>query len=374
MKTAKRIIALLLVLAMAFSVAVCAVSAEETKETTHKITDHFGNEVEVPYEVNRVVVCNIYPLPSVITIFFDSAEKLVGIAPASMTAAQNSLLGELYPEILKASTTFTDGTDCNIEEVMALQPDVVFYGASDKAFAEKLAEAGIPALGFSVNKWDYDSIETLNNWIDLLSQVFPENDKTEIVKKYSDETYKMVQDRVKDLKDEEKRQAFVLFNYNDTAIATSGAHFFGQWWLDAIGAVNVANEIDKDNAAPVSMEQIYGWNPDLIFITNFTQAKPEDLYENKIGTNDWSEIEAVKTENCYKMPLGMYRSYTPGVDTPITLMWLAKQAYPELFEDIDITAETVKYYEEVFGVKLTDEQAEQIFTPVTSASAVFDKK
>ena len=71
------------------------------------------------------------------------------------------------------------------------------------------------------------------------------------------------------------------------------------------------------------------------------------------------------------MPLGMYRSYTCGVDTPVTLLWLAKTVYPSLFEDIDITAETKKYYQEVFGITLTDEQANKIFSPVSAAGTGF---
>ena len=71
------------------------------------------------------------------------------------------------------------------------------------------------------------------------------------------------------------------------------------------------------------------------------------------------------------MPLGMYRSYTPGVDTPVTLLWMAKTAYPELFQDIDITQETKTYYKEVFGIELTDQQAASIFTPTAEAGSGF---
>ena len=42
--------------------------------------------------------------------------------------------------------------------------------------------------------------------------------------------------------------------------------------------------LKKDNAVPVNMEQIYKYNPDIIFVTNFTQAQPEDLYNNTIGS------------------------------------------------------------------------------------------
>ena len=70
------------------------------------------------------------------------------------------------------------------------------------------------------------------------------------------------------------------------------------------------------------------------------------------------------------MPLGMYRSFTPGIDTPVTLLWLAKTAYPELFEDIDVTAEAMNYYKDVFGVELTNEQAQSIFAPSSDAGKI----
>ncbi len=373
-----KVVSLMLVLVMVLSLAACdgknsSSDAEDTTQAdgTHVIVDHLDNEVEVPNQVDKVVVCGVYPLPSVLTIFFDSADKIVGMPAPSMTAAQNSLLGELYPEILNAKTDFIDGSTINIEELMKLEPDVVFYGASEPEVGEQLTNAGFTAVAVSVNKWNYDAIETLNHWIELFSEIFPENDKTDIVADYSDKVYKMVQDRVKDLSDEERANAFFLFKYDDTTMMTSGENFFGQWWCDAIGAKNVANELKQDNQVAVSMEQVYAWNPDLIYITNFTQATPDDLYNNAFAADDWSPITAVANHNVYKMPLGMYRSYTPGVDTPITLMWLAKQAYPSLFEDIDITEETVKYYKEVFGVDLTNEQAEKIFAPVKDAAAGF---
>ncbi|MBR4780963.1 MAG: ABC transporter substrate-binding protein [Lachnospiraceae bacterium] len=338
---------------------------------THIVTDHAGNSVEVPNVINRIVVADIYPMASVLTVFFDSAEKIVGMAAPCMSAAKNGLLGELYPEILNAKTDFIDGTNVNIEELLKLNPDVVFYSAGSKEEGEAYKNAGIPAIAISPGKWGYDAIETLNQWIETLVQLFPENDKSKIVREYSEKTYKMVQERVSGLSDADKVKVFFLFQYSDSNIMTSGKKFFGQWWCDAIGAKNAAEELEKDNSVAVNMEQIYVWNPELIFITNFNTAKPDDLYGNTVGSYDWSEIEAVKNKQVYKMPLGMYRSYTCGVDTPVTLLWLAKTVYPTLFEDIDITAETKKYYQEVFGITLTDEQANKIFSPVSAAGTGF---
>ena len=109
----------------------------------------------------------------------------------------------------------------------------------------------------------------------------------------------------------------------------------------------------------------------MILITNFTSAQPQDLYDNTVGSYDWSGVSAVKNQQVYKMPLGMYRSYTPGVDTPVTLLWLAKTVYPDLFTDIDIVEKTKDYYKTVFGVELTEEQAASIFAPASDAAAGF---
>ena len=69
------------------------------------------------------------------------------------------------------------------------------------------------------------------------------------------------------------------------------------------------------------------------------------------------------------MPLGWYRSYTPGVDTAITLQWVAKSVYPELFQDIDIEQVTREYFNNYFSIELTDEQLEKMFNPPREASA-----
>jgi iron complex transport system substrate-binding protein len=373
MNKIRKILCLILTVTMLLSITGCSKSSTGTNSLNDMITitDQGGNVVKVPGHINRIVVCDILPLPSVLAVFFDSAKKIVGMAQPSMTAAKNSLLSKLYPEILNAKTGFINGSDVNVEELTALKPDVVFYSASSKELGDKLRKAGFNAVAISVNKWNYNAIETLNNWIALLSQIFPDNDKSKIVKDYSDKTYELVQKRVAKLPENEKTKLFFLFKYSENSISTSGNQFFGEWWAEAIGAVNIGKEINKDNAVQVNMEQIYKWNPDKILITNFTTAQPEDLYNNSTGSYNWSGIKAVENKQVYKMPLGMYRSYTPGVDTPITLLWMAKTVYPDLFKDINITDEVKKYYKTVFGINLTDQQANSIFTPVSDAGVGF---
>ena len=376
----KKIISLLLAAMMILSLGACGNRGgneqdggqkTETDKGSHVVTDHSGNEVKVPNEIDRIVVCDILPLSSVLTVFFDSAEIIVGMSDTAMAAAKNGLLGELYPEILNAKTDFIDGSTVNTEELMKLEPDVVIYNAVNGELGDQLRNAGFAALAVSVNKWEYDCIETLNQWVALLSELSPENGKKDVVEKKSREMYDFVQERIRTIPNEEREQVFFLYKYSDTSIETSGKKFFGQWWADAAGAVNVGEAMETDNSVVVNMEQIYTWNPSVIFITNFTSAVPEDLYNNSVGNYNWSTIDAVKNQRVYKLPLGMYRSYTPGADTPVTLLWMAQTLYPEVFADVDIIQTAMDYYKEVFGVVLTEAQAASIFAPVSEAGEGF---
>ena len=347
-------------------------SASATAQpSTVTITDHADREVEVPTNPKRVAVLGIYPLPSMLTVYLDSCDSIVAMEPGSMNAAKNGILSQLYPDITNITTDIMDGDDVNIESLLALKPDVVFYNASDTQDLEKLENAGLTAVAFSATKWKFNCTETFNEWMNLLDHIYPEHagNREELIKKYSSDTYNKIQDTVKNV--EEKQKVLFLFQYDENAMITSSSKFFGQWWCDAVGAVNVAKDVpaEKTNAV-ITMEQVYEWDPDVIVITNFTQAKPDDLYNNAIGSDDWSNVSAVKNKRVYKMPLGTYRTYTPSVDSPMTLEWLAQAVYPELFKDMDVKADVKEYYQNLFGVTLTDEQVDQMYTPNASASSM----
>ena len=348
-----------------------ASASATTQPSTVTITDHADREVEVPTNPKRVAVLGIYPLPSMLTVYLDSCDSIVAMEPGSMNAAKNGILSQLYPEITNITTDIMDGDDVNIESLLALKPDVVFYNASDTQDLEKLENAGLTAVAFSATKWKFNCTETFNEWMNLLDQIYPEHagNREELIKKYSTDTYNKIQDTVKNV--EEKQKVLFLFQYDENSMITSSSKFFGQWWCDAVGAVNVAQDVpaEKTNAV-ITMEQVYEWDPDVIVITNFTQAKPDDLYNNAIGSDDWSNVSAVKNKRVYKMPLGTYRTYTPSVDSPMTLEWLAQAVYPELFKDMDVKADVKEYYQNLFGVTLTDEQVDQMYTPNASASSM----
>lgn len=374
----KKLAAVALGMAMVLGAAGCGNSATEDTEQntetaesaesagTRTVVDDTGVEVEIPEKLDRIVISSILPLPSVYCFFRGSSEGLVGIHPSSMAAAENSYLTTVYPEITELDTSFVENGEINIEQLMKLEPDVVFYSAANTDEREMYDNAGIKAIGFSTTLSDYNCIETFANWVDLLGQIFGDSDRAQEVIEYGRSVEAQVLEKTATLSDEEKPKVLVLFNYGDGTITTSGSNFFGEYWIEAAGGINVAAEL---NGQPeINMEQIYAWNPDMIFITNFSSVLPEDLYNNTIEGDDWSNVKAVQEGQVYKFPLGMYRWFPPSSDTPLALMWLAKTIQPELFADIDIDQEIKDYYVKYYNVELTDDDLQVIYNPAREAA------
>lgn len=338
-----------------------AEALEQTPEG-RTVVDHDGIEVDIPEQIDRIAVGNIGPMASVLTLFLGSGESIVGMSPMSMSAAENGILGELFPELLDADTSFLQASNINVEKLLTLEPDLVLIQSGQSEVRTQLENAGLTVVAFGVGTFKYDIINTYEAWIDLLSQIFPANDKMEEVTAYSKEVLELVQSRVSDIPEAERKRALFLFQYDETQMVASGRNFFGQYWCESAGAVNVAQDIEAGQAT-ITMEQVYEWRPDVIFITNFTNTKPADLYANAVGSDDWSLVKAVQEQQVYKMPLGSFRTYSVSADMPVTLLWVAKTIYPDLFSDIDTDAEVKDFYQRIYGVTLTDEQVAAMYDP-----------
>lgn len=332
---------------------------------TRTIIDQVGNEVVLPEEIERVVIASVWPLASVYVLSMGT-DKLVGLDPAIISAAENSMLIKIAPEISEIESGFSQNGFMNAEELIKLDPDVVLYSSGVPEDYEVASQAGIPAVGFSLSIKDYNAVETINSWIELLEEVMGEDLSSSEYIEYGNEIQELVADRLKDVKEEDKPRSMVIHKYSDNTLSVPGADTWAEYWIEASGGINVADEIE--GTKETSIEQVYEWNPEKIFITNFNDALPEDIYNNTLCSADWSGVQAVTDQDVNKIPLGMYRWYVTCSDSPMMLLWMAKQNHPELFEDIDFNETMKDFYSRFYDFTLTDEDIEQILNPVREAA------
>ena len=328
---------------------------EETEENTIRVTDQNGMEAILPSNPTRLVTTAL-PLPSIYALTGAPIDYLVGVHPGSTSAIENSVMSAMYPQLSNVANNFIDGTDINIEELLKLEPDVVLYWAEYLEQYEAMKNAGINAVGVKTQA-NGDVLATLESWLEIMGEIFGTTGNVEEVISYGRKVESEIVEKTAKLSDKDKQKVLYLYNHSADDISVSGSGFYGQYWIETAGGINVAEQLN--GATSVNMEQIYEWNPDVIIVSTFTETMPEDLYNNTIEGQDWLPIDAVKNGKVYKEPLGVYRWFPPSGDAPLMLKWMAQTLYPELFT-YDMEDEIEDYYERFYNYDLEDEQIEGI--------------
>lgn len=344
---------------------------EETanENTTKIVIDQMGDEVEIPSEVKRVVI-TFQPFGSIYPLFMGSGETVVGTLPGSAYAAEYSLLTKAYPELLNVDTSFYQNDEVNVESVLNLKPDLVLYMGGDENQRQGYKNAGVAALGFRVDAGGFNTVETYNGWIKILGEAFDKQEKANAIIEYTTKDYEDIQKRLSTLTEKDKKRILILNGYDSSRMITSGGEQFPHWWAVGSGGINVAEGAFTGNK-PITMEQVYEWQPEIIYLSTFSPYDPEDLINNNAKEgDDWSSVEAVKSKRVYKYPLGMFRWYPPNSESILSLWWMSSTNYPELFKDFDLKSKVFEYYDLFYDYKLTDEEYENIFKPDYRASGL----
>ncbi len=322
---------------------------------TISFTDQAGNTVELDKTPERFVTTAL-PLPSVYAITGSPTDRLVGMHPGSLSAIESGVMGAMYPELTKIPTNFIDGENINIEELLKLKPEAVMYWADYTQQYEMMNHAGIKTIGVTT-QGKGDALYTLQTWLEIMGKMFGTSGDTDKVINYGKEVSAEIQKKLESVPDDKKVKTLIIFNHNGKDMTTSGGTHYGQVWIESTGGINVARDIEGTPA--ISMEQVYEWNPDVIIVSSFTKYTAEDILENKIEGQDWSNVAAVKNKRVYKEPVGIYRWYPPSGDAPLMTQWMAQKQYPELF-DYDMKQKVIEYYKQFYNYDLSDAQAEGI--------------
>ncbi len=323
-----------------------------------EVTDPTGRSVEVKSN-NRIVTAPVV-LPAMIYAVSNDDKNIVGMHPMSKKAWKSSILKKMAPGFKSADVSFIKGGfNINIEELIKLDPSVVFQIAAQKKSVKQLESLGIPVmltLGAGKNFHEYfkDTLSTLGELTD-------NKERADFILNDFEGTLDMISSKTKSIPVEKKPKGLIFFNVEQ--LSATGKGSFAQFWLNNTGAVNVASDIKTSpRGASVSMEQVLAWNPEVIYISNFCETMPEDLYENRIEGQDWSAISAVKNKRVYKIPLGQYRWYPPSADSSLMLKWMAQKNHPNLF-DYSIDKEIKKHFNHMYKYALNEKEISAILNP-----------
>lgn len=379
----KKLTSLLLVVAMTTSLFIgCGNTASETESEatasteatteevtgteastdstgTHTVVDHGGNEVEVPNEITRVVIDQIPILSTYMSYFDGSAPYIVGFCGSFKDTITKTVLKDIAPELMESADTVYAQSDLNIEEIMKLEPDVILYNAQNQEHAEILKASGIPCIGFATvgASTDADPLVRYQEWLDLLEDVFAEEGKTDDFQAAGNAIIADVEERIATVSEDERPSAMILWKYSDGVPQVSGAGTFGTFWLQHLGVTDVVASSDAKGFTQVNMEQVYSWDPDILFLDGpgLLSLTSEDVLTNSVEGTDFSTLSAVQNGRVYDTTLGMWNWFTPNPDAPLVFAWMACNTYPDAFADYPLEDTIKDYYKTWYGYDVTDE-------------------
>lgn len=323
-----------------------------TEPSTRTITDLAGNTVEIPAasEINKVIIV-APPLLATYASVVEDTSKIVGVHTRALAEVNKDLLGDIVPNWESINTSFLTGFTSNAEEVLNLDPDIILvYGNFQKSGLENV---NIPVVDFYISDQQNESwsvqIDT------LMREIFEIKDEATLQSEW-DEANQVVNTALQSVDESDKKSAVMISNTGE-ALTVRGSGSYGDDWLIKSGLVNAASELKGDDIE-VTMEQLYEWNPDIIYIFQGTDASK--YLENSISGQDWSEINAFKNGEIYNMPYGMFNWGSPNADSPLTLIWLTMKNYPNLIENDYFTTYMKDYYQRQYGITPTDETIDMI--------------
>jgi iron complex transport system substrate-binding protein len=187
-----------------------------------------------------------------------------------------------------------------------------------------------------------ESLEELYGVIEMCGQIFQRESRAKEVRSRMDGLFDLVKSKAAEIPPDRRRKALWLWQ---KPTRVTGRFGLQQDLMTMIGAVNPAQTFTMSHAE-VSLEQILGWNPEVIFIWGHSSYGPEDL----LGSPQWQTVKAVKDRRVYKAPLA--DTWSPS--TAVLTLWMAQKTYPEYFRGIDLGEIARQCHQECFGVPLTD--------------------
>lgn len=352
-------------------ISACGGPSETKKDTAQnnkpiEITDVTGRTVTLKKPAERVVLQWSGAGGPFFTI-----SALMGMNTPKVIAGMDTSLQDYradmwkhftteMPELAKIPVVGTIGDKTfNVEQVVALNPDVIFIPVDLKDQYESDAKAKMDAAGIQTIYIDYhaEKLESHQKSIEAIGKALGKEERAAEINKFYTERVTRVLDRVSKIN---KPKPTVYLEVGMNGPEEFGNSFSSNYSWGALATMAGADVITKDvikKTSPINPEFILEKNPDIIMIMgSYWPKKPTSMRLGFEATEDssqallkaftterqgWSELKAVENKQVYSAHHGLPRE----VFDAALFEYLAKTFYPEEFKDVDPEATLKEFYD-----------------------------
>jgi len=311
----RRLIFLLLIVALMFSLIGCSKTGELSQKNTGDnkvedssafpmtITDSYQRQVKIDEEPQKVI--SIAPNITEIIFALEKSNKLVGRSEYCD-----------FPEEVKNITSIGALKEPNIEKIVELKPDIVIASTHfKKETVQKLEEFGINVAVF----YGEESFEGVYDTVEKVAMVLNAEKKAEEIVSEMKLKVQNVLDRVKD---KPQSSVYYVVSFGKTGDYTAGKDTFIGQMIEMAGGKNAA---DDAKGWAYSLEKLMEKNPEIIICSKYNNSK-----QGLENTNGYKDLEAVKKGKLYEIDNNLLDRQGPRIADGLTD--LAKVIHAEAFK------------------------------------------
>ena len=256
------------------------------------------------------------------------------------------------------------GNIISYEALAAASPDVVILRVGDTPAGtdkEKVSRTigtiealGLPLVVLYSPTWFHSSdLSSMKTEAGIIGELFGLRQKAEALADRLAATETMIRERTRNVSDKDRPSVLLLGLRPDVrkkggAGAVQGTDTPESYIIEQV--VHARNAYQgKGTSVPMSAEQIYACDPDVILLPTANGYHPPfELYEAPYY-EDLQELRAVRNRRVYALPWSPMNA-SRRVEYPLDMLIIAKASYPGLFADISVYDFALRFYQDVYGV------------------------
>lgn len=302
------------------------------------ITDMARRRVALPDRIHRVVTLGSLPvLNSFVYAMAEGSTLINGLA--DFARPHWKFQSAFAPQLATLPTMQLPTREPNVEAILLAKPEIVL--TMHRESVDLLADRNIPVVFLAWRK--PDDVKTC---MTVLGEVFAKPERAAAYTEYFDQTITRVAKAV-----EGADRPRVLYLQPD--ILTQ-PRLIAEWWIQAAGGISVSDDGRTAESRSFTLEQIVLWDPGILIVPD-----PKDVtFVNNHPV--LKRLKSVRAGRVLVVPVGAHTWSNRTAEQPLTVLWAASQFHPGRMRDIDLAAETHRFYREIFATPLTDAQVAEI--------------
>jgi len=304
------------------------------------LTDMAGDTVAVPARIERVATIGAVPVLNGLVFAIGEGRRIANGLPEFARKPRWGYQTVFAPHTARLPTLQNADRTPNLEALLGAAPDAVL--TMDRASADALRRAGLPALYLAWRR-----PEDVKNAVWLLGRLF---DRPQAAERYTarfDETLATVASRLHGVGTRPR----VLYFSPKTL---TQPHLVVEWWIRTAGGESVSDDGREVESRSFTLEQMLAWDPEILIVSSYEEA------EAVRRETRFAELAAVRAGRILVAPCGAHTWGNRTSEQPLTVLWAASQFHPEAFRDVDLVAETQRFYRDLFGTELSAAQVREI--------------